>query len=89
MAECLQAFQTAKNQVSGQTKAVLSKREGASVRALTVKATELTLGVDRESCFREMREKAFNISHAERANEYKPAWCDMTRILTTLASERR
>ena len=74
MAECLQAFQTAKNQVSEQTKAVLGKREGTSVQALGVKAKELRLGVDRENCLREMREMAYNISRTNRANEHTPAW---------------
>ena len=74
MAECLQAFQTAKNQVSEQTKAVLGKREGTSVQALGVKAKELRLGVDHENCLREMREMAYNISRTNRANEHTPAW---------------
>jgi hypothetical protein len=40
-----------------------------------VKARELRLGADSESCLREMREKAYRISRNERALEKnRPAW---------------
>ena len=73
--ECLHAFQTAKDQISEQTKSWLGKREQSRMQALTVKARELKLGVNREICLREMRETAYNIGRSERANEKnRPAW---------------
>ena len=78
--ECIHAFQTAKDQISEQTKSWLGKREQSRMQALAVKARELKLGVNREICLREMRETAYNIGRSERANEKnRPAWYCITQ----------
>ena len=75
IAECINGFQSARDQISEQTESLLRRRQKSSTRLLGVKARELRLGADSESCLREMREKAYRISRNERALEKnRPAW---------------
>lgn len=75
IAECIAGFQSAKDQISVQTKSLLHQRQKSISHLLGVKARELKLTAIVESCLQDMREKAYCISRSERANEKnRPAW---------------
>ena len=75
IAECIAGFQSAKDQISVQTKSLLQQRQKSISHLLGVKARELKLTPIAESCLKDMREKAYSISCSERANEKnRPAW---------------
>lgn len=76
IAECIQGFQSAKDQISEQTKSLLSRYVKNSTHTLAIKARELKLGANTKCCLNDMREMAYNLSRTERASEEKnrPAW---------------
>ena len=75
MAECINGFQSAKDQISEQTKLLLRRRQQGSSHQMALKDSKLRLGANTESCLQEMREKVYQINRVERAQEEnRPAW---------------
>ena len=82
IAECINGFQSARDQISEQTESLLRRRQKSSTRLLGVKARELRLGADSESCLREMREKAYRISRNDRESSGEKQTC-LVRVMVT------
>ena len=83
MAECINGFQSAKDQISEQTKLLLQRRQQGSSHQMALKDRKLRLGANTESCLQEMREKVYQISRVERAQEEnRPAWYNFLGVLS-------